>query len=232
MESLEYKISVMIVDSHEIMRVGMKFLISQNPQLQVIAEADSFTDTLAKISQDKPDIILLDDYLKDGNCTERFHELLNLCPHTKILLFTDNNDDQFHMYVLRLGVSGILHKSCSTELLLKAIEKVAKGHVWFERNLTQLFLKTKIEDDFSHITAKLSPKERTIACLASSGMSAKKISEQLFVAEKTIRNQLSFIYAKLNVKNHVSLCLEFSKVNFCELCPHDNTKCSNKKMLF
>lgn len=107
--------------------------------------------------------------------------------------------------------------------------------VWFERNLTQLFFKTQMEGEFlnaTHLISKLTPREKIIACLASQGMQANKIGENLFATEKTIRNQLSMIYSKLNVKNHVGLCLEFNKISFCESCLYDYAQCSNKKVFF
>lgn len=228
MPSSKREIGIMLVDSHEVMRVGVKFLFCNHNGLQVVAETDCFSEALEKVSQCKPDVILLDCFLTDGNCVEKIPDLLRLCPKSKILLFTSSQDEQFQLYTLRLGISGILQKNCSAELLIRAIEKVSEGQVWFDRNLTQLFLQSKVEDYSPHLNnliSKLSSKENTIVCLASNGMLVKEISERLLVAEKTIRNQMSIIYSKLNIKNHVGLCLAFSKVDLCQSCSHKQNKC-------
>ncbi|MEI7840815.1 MAG: response regulator transcription factor [Methylococcaceae bacterium] len=216
----ECKIQIMLVDAHEIFRIGVKSLLNNHSKLQIVAEADSFVAALEQTPKKfSPDIILLDFALKDGNCVTKIPELLKKHPKSKVVLFINNDDQPFQLYALRLGISGVLQKNCSAELLARAIEKIHEGELWFDRNLTQSFLQSEVKNhqsDLTSLVATLNAREKMIVCLAAKGASAKKIGVTLSVAEKTVRNQLSIIYSKLNIKNHVELCLQFSKFDLCK----------------
>jgi DNA-binding NarL/FixJ family response regulator len=118
---------------------------------------------------------------------------------------------------------GIISKSYSSGLLLKAIYAIHGGQVWFDRNVTKLLWQSQFEiNAFDDIPAdssinhqpKLSHSERQVAFLACKGLSAKEIGSQLFVSEKTVRNQLSIIYKKIGVKKQIALCLKAPLYNY------------------
>ena len=140
------------------------------------------------------------------------------CPQSKVLAFSHQNSEQTHLQTFRSGAMGIISKYHSSDLLLKAILAVHAGQIWFDRNVTKLLWQAQFNPNSSaempadgHASQqqpKLSDSERHIAYLACKGLSAKEISAQLLVTEKTVRNQLSVIYRKIGVKKQIELCLK------------------------
>jgi DNA-binding NarL/FixJ family response regulator len=144
--------------------------------------------------------------LKDGETTPRIPELQSASPASKILILTACESRDKHLLALRIGAMGIFTKNQSNSMLLKAIRSVCSGEVWLNRSLAAEMLR-----DFNKPkTNLLTPRELSIARLAAKGWGAKKISGQLFISEKTVRNQLVIIYSKLGVSSHVELVVRAS----------------------
>jgi DNA-binding NarL/FixJ family response regulator len=146
------------------------------------------------------------------NCLERIPELRSVNPSSKILILTACLNQEKHILALRQGAIGVFLLHQPIDLLLKAIQKVYSGEVWLTNSLTNEILKginqpAPPEDITTPIGNSLTPRELTIARLVSEGNTAKQIAEQLFISEKTVRNQLVIIYSKLGVKNHMELVL-------------------------
>lgn len=220
---------IIIADKHEVICFGLDFIFqNQSKQLQIVEALSFFSALIEKVAYVSCDCLLLDLELNDGNCLHRIPELLSVNAKLKILLFVSQDDEQVHLHALRLGVSGIVLKNAPISTLIEAIDRVANGQLWFERGLTQLFLRQPISDN-DKIISVLSEKERVIACLASKGVPAKAIANEVFLTEKTIRNHLTTIYAKLNVKNQVALCFNFSQFPFCHESCSRSESCPDKK---
>lgn len=206
-------INILIVDDHEITRMGVKALFESEPNLTMIGETGSFNHALQLTQQYRPDIILLELKLSDDSITERIPELLSVCPSCKILVFTESANHQTHLSALRLGAVGVFVKSKPADLLLEAIHSVYSGEVWFENSLASDLLqcyKHNVSNDIPvepSIEKLLTKRELDIARLAIKGQPAKKIATQLFICEKTVRNQLVVIYSKLEVTSQVELVL-------------------------
>ena len=210
-------IQILLIEDHEIVRCGLKGIFEQQEDIQVISEASSFKDALTLDQTLCPDVILLDLMLSDGNCIERIPELTHIYPDCKILIFTASSDKKSHLLALQYGAVGILHKDQSIELLCKAIRSVyVKNDVWIDKTLTAEMWRQHSHQSSALATSappslnNLTPREKSIACLSSKGLSAKKIGEQLFISEKTVRNQLTLIYSKLGVKNQLELSINIS----------------------
>lgn len=229
---------LIVADKHEIITAGLAYIFrNEAPQLQIIENVNCFSDLVQKTLKTNIDCLLLDLELNDGNCLHKIPELLSINPKLKILLFINQEDEQIHLHALRLGVSGIILKTASIHLLIRAVNQVCNDQLWFERSLTQLVLQQRISDN-DEVVSILNDKERTIACLAAKGLSAKIIAEKLFLNEKTIRNNLTTIYSKLSVKNQVALCFKFSQFPFCYdkcskkgNCPEKQDKCPDKSRI-
>ncbi len=211
----------MIIESHEIIRLGLRAFVNSQPMLDIVAETDCFDDALNLIVQHIPDVILLDLLVVNGNCTEHITNLLNICLHSKILIYSNSTEEQDHLYLLGLGIAGIIAKHQTTELLLKAIHAVNGGQVWFNKELTKLLWQSQINTPTSYnidaaktLQQCLTKQELKVAYLASKGLSAKIISEQLFISEKTVRNKLTAIYHKLSINGQVDLCLKANLLGF------------------
>ena len=154
--------------------------------------------------------------LKDGETTARIPELQSASPSSKILILTASESRDKHLLALRIGAMGIFTKNQPNSMLIKAIRSVFSGEVWLNRSLAAEMLRdfnrppSANETDNKPKTNLLTPRELSIARLAAKGWGAKKISGQLFISEKTVRNQLVIIYSKLGVSSHVELVVRAS----------------------
>lgn len=223
------KIDILVADRHELIRIGLRAVIDSHRDLRIVAETDSFNQTLQLASRLKPNVILFDAQLNDGDFLDQIPLLFELSPQSKILFFTCNAQEEIHLHALRLGVAGIVPKYQSSALLIKAIQAVNAGQLWFDRNITQLVLQSQHNPSpkQASVVSTLNSRECRIACMSSKGWSAKKIAAAVALSEKTVRNQLTLIYDKLNVQGQVALCLQYSSKDFCDSgnSPCDRDKC-------
>lgn len=224
-EQFRSEICILVAESFELVRLGLRSLFKNHTSVRLVAETNCVEDILNLAVQYRPDVVLIDLQLNNGDCASYINNLLNACPQSKVLALSYNDCEQTYLHAFRSGVAGIIGKHRSSELLLKAIYAVYAGQVWFDRNITKLLWQAQFDanqaleissDVDSKVLAqlKLSEGERHVAHLACKGLSAKEIGKQLFIAEKTVRNQLSIIYKKIGVKKQVELCLKAPLYNY------------------
>lgn len=216
-ERSDTKIRVLVAESFELVRIGLRALFESHASIYLVAETACIEDLLNLAVQHKPDVVLVDLHLNNGDCTSHIAKLLSACPDSKVLAFSHQNSEYTYLQTFRAGAVGIISKHHSSELLLKAIHAIHAGQVWFDRHITKLLWQAQFDgnpalemqpDAKATHQLKLSDSERQIAYLACRGLSAKEISSQLFVTEKTVRNQLSIIYKKIGVRKQIELCLK------------------------
>jgi DNA-binding NarL/FixJ family response regulator len=208
-------IRIVLVDDHSIVREGLKMIIENDPQIEVVGEADNIKDAFELVRSKKPDVILLDLDFGDENALDHIADLLNSQENVRILILTGTVDQDIHKQAVESGASGILVKSQVSGTLLKAIKKVYAGEAWIDRTLTARIIaasnaKSRINDGNNHEQKKidlLTNREREIVKLIAEGLVNKEISERLFLGEKTVRNNLSVIYDKLEVANRLELAI-------------------------
>ncbi len=216
-ESSPVQIRILVAESFELIRIGLRSLFANHPTIRLIADTHCLEDLCHLATQHKPDIILVDLQLDNDRGIDHILKWLHDCPECKVLILAEDDNEQVHLQILRSGVTGVVNKYRSSELLLKAIYAIHAGQLWFDPYITQLVRQNRFEsysfpgrqtDAESMHPPKLTDNERHIAYLACKGLSAKEIGSQLLVSEKTIRNQLSMIYKKIGVKKQIELCLE------------------------
>ena len=217
------KIRILVAESFELVRMGLRSLFENHAAIYLVAETNCIDDLYNLVVQHKPDVILVDLQLNNGNCIAHISQLLDACPQSKVLAFSDRTNEHIHLQTFRSGAMGIISKHHSSELLLKAIYAIYAGQIWFDRHITKLLWQAQFNPNLSpEIQAdvgishqpSLTNGERHIAYLACKGLSAKEISLQLSVTEKTVRNQLSMIYKKIGVKKQIELCLKAPLHNY------------------
>jgi DNA-binding NarL/FixJ family response regulator len=207
------KINVMVADKSVLFRNRVGALIKSHDGFGYTAEAARYDDTLIRIKEHKPDVLLLDQFLIFDAVTEKIKELLSHCVACKVLIHFQSQDSRLAIHCLRSGVVGILAKNQGNKTILKAITCVFKGELWVNRSLITQFFKEdwaeKIVPEFSEFNpfSSLTPREKVIAQLAAQGNNSKKIASQLAISVKTVSNQLTVIYSKLGVKNQIGLIL-------------------------
>ena len=224
-EQFRGEVSILVAESFDLVRLGLRSLFKNHTSVRLVAETNCIEDILGLAVQHRPNVVLIDLQLNNGDCAGYIAKLLTACPQSKVLALSYNNCEQTFLQIFRSGASGIIGKHHSSELLLKAIYVVHAGQVWFDRHVTKLLWQAQFDGDqvqemSSGVDSKeldqlkLSESERRVAYLACKGLSAKEISVQLFIAEKTVRNQLSIIYKKIGVKKQVELCLKAPLYNY------------------
>lgn len=219
------EISVLVAESFELIRLGFRSLFRDHASVRLIAETDCIEDIVGLTLQHRPNVILFDLQLNNGDCIDYIAKLLSTCPQSKVLILSNNHCEQIYLQTFRLGAAGIIDKHHTARLLFKAIYSIHAGKVWFDREIMDLLWqaqfnnhqapKAPVHADSTELDRlKLSESERNIAYLACKGLSAKEMSTQLHISEKTIRNQLSIIYRKIGVKKQVELCLKAPHYNY------------------
>jgi len=219
----QHIIRPLVAESFELMRMGLRSLLQDHGSIHLIAETHCIEEMLDLVLQHKPDVVLLDLQLTNGNCADYISKLLNMHPRCKVLAFSPNTDKEICLQTFRSGAVGIVNKHHSSDLLLKAIFSIHAGQIWFDRQIIKVLLRGQGGDGEDHEKSnhnnqlpqpRLSESERQVAYLACKGLSAKEISTHLFITEKTVRNQLSIVYKKIGVKKQVELCLKAPHYNY------------------
>jgi DNA-binding NarL/FixJ family response regulator len=220
-------IRILLANDQELVRAGLRMIFQSESDLELIATANNFEDTLLLVQKHIPDIVLFDYMfgesnckLREGNYIERLPELLSVCPSCKIMILTACQNRAIHLLALRSGAVGVFILNQSIQMLIKAIHKVYSGEVWLNNLLTNEILrginKPELETKVKPIGNFLTPRELTIARLLAQGIPAKQIAVKLFISEKTVRNQLVIIYTKLGVQSHVELVLHATPLGLRE----------------
>ena len=209
-------IRVLLVDDHKSMLWGLERLIEgENPRMQVIGKATNKIEVFAFLKLAKPDIVLLDLDLNGENSLDFLEQLLQES-QARVLVLTASQDPVMHQRAIINGASGIVLKSESADVILRAIQYVHAGELWFDRAATSRLLKSLNSPvpTFSKATqlakiATLTPKERQVvsAMVITPGARNKAIAVRLCISEHTLRNHLTGIYAKLDLENRLELCM-------------------------
>ena len=194
------KIRLMLVDDHEVVRLGMRAAIELEPDIQIIGEAASGAEAVAKMPVLDPQVLLMDVRMQGMSGIEACREIKSKYPQTVILMITSYTDEDAIMASVLAGASGYLLKNVSRAELLKAIRQVASGQSLLSDATASQVLKRMqalSAKNSSPTGAELTERERDVLALIARGQTNKQIAEQLYISEKTARNHVSNILEKL-----------------------------------
>ena len=190
---------VLLVDDHEIVRRGIRQLLDDVEGLCVVGEAGTAADALERVSTTKPDVAVLDVRLPDGSGIGVCREIRSNHPNVRCLMLTSYADDEALFSAIMAGASGYVLKQVRGSDLVDAIRRVGRGESLVDPQLTGRLLerlRTKPEEDE---LAGLSDQERRILDLIAQGYTNRQIAETIFLAEKTVKNYVSHLLAKLGM---------------------------------
>src|ERR671925_392076 len=196
------RIRVMLVDDHEVVRDGVKALIEANDDLTVVAEAGTVNEAIAQAERTRPDVVVMDVRLADGSGIEATREIRARLEKTQVLMLTSFADDEALFASIMAGAAGYVLKQIRGDELVTAIRRVGHGQSLLDPAVTKGVLdrlrkgKHLLMDEK---LARLSPQEERILGLVAEGGTNKQIGEELGLAEKTVKNYVSSILAKLEV---------------------------------
>ncbi|MFD5247675.1 response regulator [Amycolatopsis sp. NPDC058340] len=192
---------VFLVDDHEIVRRGLADLLGNEPDIEIAGEAASVSEALARIPQSDADIAVLDVRLPDGTGIELCRDLLSTEPDLRCLMLTSYADDEALFTAIMAGASGFVLKQVLGNDLVSAIRTIASGGSLLDsRTTAALMNRIRRERDQNDPTATLSEQERTVFDLIGEGLTNREIGERMFLAEKTVKNYVSRILAKLGIQ--------------------------------
>ena len=192
-------VRVFLVDDHEIVRRGLRELLESEGDLTVVGEAGTAEEALARIPVAAPQVAVLDVRLPDGDGVEVCREVRSRHPEIQCLMLTSYADDEALFSAIMAGASGYVLKQVKGADLVDGIRRVARGESLLDPSVTRRVLerlRTKPEDDE---LAGLTDQERKILDLIAEGLTNRQIGERMFLAEKTIKNYVSNLLAKLGM---------------------------------
>ncbi|MEV0074771.1 response regulator transcription factor [Nocardia neocaledoniensis] len=208
-------VKVFLVDDHEIVRHGVADLIDLEPDLEVIGEAGSCAQALARIPALRPEVAVLDVLLPDGNGIELCRELLSADPELRCLILTSFTDEQAMLNAILAGASGYVIKDIKSLELIAAIRDVSAGKSLLD-NRAAAALMAKLRAEAAGKTgplATLTEQERTLLALLGEGLTNRQIAARMFLAEKTVKNYVSRLLTKLGVERRTQAAVMASKLD-------------------
>lgn len=214
-------IRVLLIDSHQIVLWGLEKLINcESPHMEVAGKATNGADARRLARDNRPNIVLLGLDLGSERGMELIPDLLRKA-HFHIIIFTETRDQAAIDEAVLNGARGVIYKEEPTQIILKAIQKVHDGELWLDRRTTgRVFInflnagKKALADPVMRKIISLTPKERAIvsAFANEAGASNKKIAQTLYISEQTLRNHLTSIFCKLEIKRRFDLFM-FAKLH-------------------
>ncbi len=194
-------IRVFLLDDHEIVRRGLADLIGLQSDLEVVGEAGTAADAITRITASQPDVAVLDVRLPDGNGVEVCREVRSLFPNIHVLMLTSYTDDEALFNAIMAGASGYVLKEIRGTDLIAAIRQVAAGNSLLDPNVTERVLERLRNGNYKNSELSgLTEQEKTILTLIGEGMTNRQIGEKMHLAEKTIKNYVSGLLAKLGME--------------------------------
>lgn len=195
---------ILIVDDHEVVRLGLKSLLDRHPQFEVIGEAGTAKETLELVGRLHPDVVLMDIRLPGQSGIEACEEITHNFPETKVIMLTSYAEDEMLFSAIRAGASGYVLKQIGGDDLIRAIEAVSRGEALLDSAVTQRVfqeVRRAVKEEEASAFANLSTQEKHVLLLVSEGKTNREIAKALFLGEGTVRNYVSSILSKLGVSN-------------------------------
>lgn len=196
----DHKITVFLLDDHEIVRRGLRDLLSIEPDIEVVGEAGTAAETVGRVHALDPDVAVLDVRLPDGSGVEVCRDIRAKHPRTQCLILTSFADDEALFDAIMAGAAGYLLKQVKGNELLDAIRKVARGQSLLDPAVTAKVLeRLRRGPEQDELISRLTEQEHRILDLMADGLTNRQIGDKLHLAEKTVKNYVSGILSKMGM---------------------------------
>jgi two-component system response regulator DevR len=196
-------LSLMVVDDHEVVRQGLVALLGRRSEFHVVAEAGTVAEALAAARRFRPDLIVMDVRLPDGSGIEACREIRAEMPDTRVVMLTSYPDEDAVLSAIVAGASGYLLKQVRARDLVAGLEAVGRGESLLDPAVTGRVLeriRRIATADQPDELAQLTSQEQKILLLVAEGKTNKQIAAEVFLSDKTVKNYVSSILAKLNLE--------------------------------
>ncbi len=201
-------IRVFLLDDHEVVRRGLRELLEPEEDLEVIGEAGNAAEALARIPALHPDVAVLDARLPDGSGIDVCREVRSNHPEIRALILTSFDDDDALFAAIMAGAAGYVLKDIHGDDLVDAIRRVHKGQSLLDPAVTgQVLERLRHGKPEDKRLASLSDQERRVLSLIGEGLTNRQIAEQMFLAEKTVKNYVSSLLSKLGMERRTQAAI-------------------------
>ncbi|MBN1810939.1 MAG: response regulator transcription factor [Anaerolineae bacterium] len=195
---------IIIVDDHEVVRLGLHTLLERHPDFTVVDEAATANEAVAKTLELKPDIVVMDIRLPGKNGIEACREITEQLPETNVIMLTSYAEDEMLFDAITAGACGYVLKQIGSDDLVRAVEAVGRGEALLDPALTQrVFARVRkaARKEQEEAFAGLTEQEMRVLSQVAEGKTNRDIADALFLGEGTVRNYVSSILSKLNLTN-------------------------------
>jgi DNA-binding NarL/FixJ family response regulator len=213
---------LLVVDDHEVVRQGIVALLDRRDGFEVVAQAGTVAEAVSAAAKFEPDVVIMDVRLPDGSGIEACREIRAARPETRVVMLTSYPDEEAVLSAIIAGASGYLLKQIRGRDLVTALESVGRGDSLLDPAVTEKVLSrvrsaaaAGVGDELADLTAQ----ERKILLLVAEGKTNKEIAGEIFLSDKTVKNYVSSILAKLNLQRRTQAAAFVAKHHLGETPP-------------
>src|SRR5581483_6926813 len=202
------KTRILLVDDHEVVRLGLMTLLNDQPNMEVVGEASTAGEAVKAVEKLDPDVVLMDIRLPGEGGIEAARQVTKKFPRTKVIMLTSFADDELIMRAINAGAVGYVLKQVGNEELLRAIDAAARGEALLDPAVTARLLSRVRENERraeEDAFRDLSNREMDVLALLARGKTNAEIGQSLNLSEKTVRNYVSTMFEKLHLNNRIEL---------------------------
>jgi two-component system response regulator DevR len=206
-------IRLLLVDDHEVVRIGLRAVLNNNRGITVVGEAGTKIAAVRAVKRLRPDIILMDVRLPDGSGVEACREILARYPTTRIIFLTSFADDESVLAAVLAGAQGYILKNIDSGLLIRSIHSVCKGQSILNPAVTQRaldWIKGRLIQAGPVQGQSLSPQEERVLALVAEGLTNKEIAATMQLSDKTVKNYLANMFQKLHISRRAQAATFFA----------------------
>ena len=204
---------VFLLDDHEVVRRGVRELLESEEDLEVVGEAGTAEEAYARIPATSPNVAVLDIRLPDGDGIEVCREIRSRHPDIACIMLTSFSDDEAVYAAIMAGASGYLLKQVRGNELVSGIRSVAAGDSLLDPSVTSRVLERLRHKEDENELASLTEQERKILGFIAEGLTNRQIGERMFLAEKTVKNYVSNVLAKLGMSRRTEAAVYAAKLS-------------------
>jgi two-component system response regulator DevR len=197
-------VRIMVVDDHEVVRLGLRGLLERQPGWQVVAEASTADEAVNRALEHRPDVVVMDIRLAGSSGIDACRRIISHSPETRVVMLTSYAEDELLFDAIAAGAAGYVLKQIGSDELVRAIETVGRGEALIDPSLTRRVLarvREAARKEAFAAFADLTEQELRVLALISEGKTNREIAESLYLGEGTVRNYVSNILGKLGVSN-------------------------------
>lgn len=203
------KLSVILADDHQVIREGLRNLIADQSDMEVIAEASNGREAIDLCDEMQPDVVVMDVAMPDLNGIEATRQIISECPNTKVLALSMHSDKHYAAGMLGAGASGYVLKDCAFDELADAIRRIASGSSYLSPEIEGVVLRDYVErlsgQGGDSAFSVLTDREREVLQLVAEGHTTKQIAGDLHVSVKTVESHRQNIMDKLEIRSIAEL---------------------------